>query len=265
MIFSDPAGKNAGFITKEMTVLLIICLITGIFLSVAARSHFKAEADKKAEDANTQLIEQIDELEKTNAELEAEIKGIRSILSESQESGSKRAETLTELQDTLENSQSLAGLNDLYGPGITVSLDDRTAEAQAAYKAGSSTAPYLIHYNNLVNIINDLRIAGAEAISVNSVRIITTTDIKCAGDVILINTTRLSPPYIIKAIGDPDRMETRLLKGDYAILQQAGFPASITREEELIISAYSGSLTFAHAETIAEATDNEDETDTDNE
>ena len=54
---------------------------------------------------------------------------------------------------------------------------------------------------DLLYIINDLKRGGAEAISINEQRIISTSEIRCVGNTILVNTTRLAPPYHIKVIG----------------------------------------------------------------
>ena len=70
---------------------------------------------------------------------------------------------------------------------------------------------YIIHYENLLYLVNDLRNAGAEGISINGQRIVVSSEIRCVGNVILVNTTRLAPPFEISAIGDPKALELSLI------------------------------------------------------
>lgn len=55
----------------------------------------------------------------------------------------------------------------------------------------------------LLSLVNKMKDAGAEAISINGQRIITTTEISLAGNNVNINTVPTAPPYVIKAIGNP--------------------------------------------------------------
>ena len=67
---------------------------------------------------------------------------------------------------------------------------------------------YIVHDNDLRNIVNELKNAGAEAISINGQRIVSTTAITCIGNVIKINDEKVTSPFVIKAIGFPERFET---------------------------------------------------------
>jgi uncharacterized protein YlxW (UPF0749 family) len=102
---------------------------------------------------------------------------------------------------------------------------------------------------HLLYIVNDLRAAEAEAISVNDQRVVTTTEIRCAGTTILVNTTRLAPPYIIRAIGNPDGLSSVLEspENEYNILKMAGFPVSVESSQAVLVPAYKGSYQFSYA------------------
>jgi len=108
----------------------------------------------------------------------------------------------------------------------------------------------MIHYSNILYIVNDLRSAGAEAISVNGIRVVSTSDIRCAGSIILVNTRRLAPPYTINAIGDPETLELYVRSGEYFTLEMAQFPVTLEQSEEIIMPAYKGSYTFNYATSV---------------
>jgi len=67
-----------------------------------------------------------------------------------------------------------------------------------------------VRYDDLLKLVNELNAAGAEAIAINDERIIATTEIRNAGNYIVINTNRYSAPFEIKAIGNPDTLEAAL-------------------------------------------------------
>lgn len=100
------------------------------------------------------------------------------------------SEEASELLDKeLENSNLIVGNTDIYGEGIIVTLTDNNNQVIVA--------------EDLLELINELRYAGAEAISINDVRIINTTDIVEVGNtLIMVGGQRLSSPYVVKAIGN---------------------------------------------------------------
>ena len=68
---------------------------------------------------------------------------------------------------------------------------------------------YIIHDDDLLRVINELRAAGAEAIAINGERIVAMSEIRCAGPTLSVNNNRSAPPYEIKAIGNPNNLEVR--------------------------------------------------------
>ncbi len=105
----------------------------------------------------------------------------------------------------LQESNVLVGKTDVYGPGIVVTLKD--------------TDDYQYIAEDLIELVNDLRYAGAEAISINGIRVLANTDIVDLFDysVIGINLQRIESPYVVKVIGDKEYMSS-ILK-----LKEGGF------------------------------------------
>jgi uncharacterized protein YlxW (UPF0749 family) len=109
------------------------------------------------------------------------------------------------LKDEMQSLQLLAGLTPAEGPGVIVTLRD------SPRKIPANTPPevadlYIVHDSEIWRLISELRSAGAEVISVNDQRIITTTAIRCVGPTILINEKRFAPPFEVRAIGQPDTL-----------------------------------------------------------
>ena len=106
------------------------------------------------------------------------------------------------MQKELEQINLALGKTDVEGPGIEIILRDKEKEKITAY--------------DLLLIVNSLKLAGAEAISINNERIINMSDIvniELSGDtsIVKVNGQRILSPYVVKAIGNAKYLESSLL------------------------------------------------------
>ena len=226
---------------KWVLTLSFVCLLLGLFLSweLQIQAAIKAAtADQKTET----LVSLVTNLETENAALETQLTAVRQETDTIVMNSSSSETKLTEQQHQLSQLQIRAGLTALEGPGVIVTLDDNKN-----ILTGDDPNRYVIHYENLLFIVNDLRNAGAEAISINGQRIVVSSEIRCVGNVILINTTRLAPPFEISAIGDPTALaETIEYSSTYQQLLLSGFPVhyQVTdiHSTDVKVPAYTGSF-----------------------
>jgi uncharacterized protein YlxW (UPF0749 family) len=150
----------------------------------------------------------------------------------------------------LEKYKMAAGVVDVMGPGVIVTVDDPlpTEELSDEYSV------IMLRYELLLSLVNKMKDAGAEAISINGQRIIVTTEISLAGDNVNINTVPTAPPYIIKAIGNPDTIESTLTIR-FGIIEQMksyGLRINIEKQDEIKIPRYSGIIKYRYAEPVVE-------------
>lgn len=223
--------------------ITFVCIIMGVFLTLQFRTQ--AAASNPIEHRNGNLIGIIKSLEKEITRIEDDISQYRQKLEVKGNSGQG---SLEELQNSLKQAQIQAGLLPVKGPGIIVILDDNKDGLAAAPKDDPNK--YIIHYENILNLVSELKVAGAEAISINNQRLVTTSEIRCVGNVILVNTTRLAPPFEIKAIGNPDSLEKLVTAGEYDLLKATGFPVSYRKVEQVSIPEYKGSYKFNFAQPV---------------
>lgn len=137
-----------------------------------------------------------------------------------------------------------------HGKGITVALDDKDALEEIMLDAGYYDSNiYLIHDTDIMTIINELVLNGAEAISVNGQRITSLTGIKSIGPVVEINGVKMSTPFEIKAIGDPDILSTNIaLRGGIVNeLRALKIDIDVTKEENITIPAYDRTLDLKYS------------------
>lgn len=136
--------------------------------------------------------------------------------------------------------EMILGKHTLIGPGITVLVRDSDAEV----KPGQNPNELIVHDQDVVRILNDLKIAGAEAISINGQRYVTSSEIKCSGATITINGKTYGQPFIIKAIGDPIMLEAAIKSVDsYSYMLSNIYSVKIDSliSEEIIINKFTGS------------------------
>lgn len=229
--------------------ITLVCLISGLALGFQLKV-LKDITSTNPSQKNANLVQIITDLEREIKSQEDQIEKIRQELGtlQAQESRGK----IIELQEQLKNTQTMAGLTPVSGKGIIITLDDNKAGLQA--NPHDDPNRYIIHYENILGIVSELKAAGAEAVSVNQQRLITTSEIRCVGNVILVNTTRLAPPFVIQAIGSPKLLAEMVTSPsrEYEILRSANFPVSIKESDEVIIPAYKGELPFTYSQSVKE-------------
>jgi len=103
------------------------------------------------------------------------------------------------LNEGLQQAKAFAGLTELQGPGIKVTLSDSRPKPGAGIQSNDS----IIHDVDILKVTNELFAAGAEAIEVHGHRIVATTSFRCVGPVINIDGVPVASPIVIRAIGDP--------------------------------------------------------------
>jgi len=172
-------------------------LAIGIFSVILVKSYYKANQDSIRPDASLPSLLQ---LELENEQLAKENEKLWKELTRIQAGQSAAALASQQLDEANRN----AGLLEMSGPGIVITLDDSDQDRNSEY------GNYVIHEEYLRTLINILWNGGAEAIAVNNQRITTHTEIFCSGAFIQINGTRQMPPYRIVAIGDQNNLKSAL-------------------------------------------------------
>lgn len=228
----------------------LICIITGLFISFNLRvqSDLRTGPSQKT----VSLAEMVERTEKENSLLETQILNLRQRLDERQKV-QLADNSLKGLEAQLDKAKIVSGLTALEGKGITVTINDRNAALDQARKSGGSINywDYLVHDSDLVKLVNDLKMGGAEAIAINGERLTTVSDIKCGGYIVYSNGTRLGAPYEITGIGNPEQLEAAVRNGEtYSTLSFLEYPVTITKQDKISIPAYRGGFTLTYSKVI---------------
>lgn len=210
--------------------ITIVCLILGTMLSWQYKSISSGKAstavqNERLEDLRSQLIEE----RKINEGLRSRNEELQAQLSEYKEA----VDDIEKLEQTIlrekERAELIAGLVDVKGAGVVVSID-------------GDISVWARRPGGLIDLINELKAAEAQAISIQDERIVAMTEIKVLNDDFtkwMINGRNFSPPFTIKAIGDSDKLDNSLhmIGGILEVLRRSGYRISVEKKDEIIIPA----------------------------
>jgi len=235
---------------KKITGNLGIFFITLIFGFLAALQLKSVKIDRNTTDSMTlranELQVQLNREKETNQKLYKEILEYKDQLYQFRDEAVKSGDYAKALAKQLERAEITAGLTTVKGPGVIVTMtEDSTLINEEEIEDPNYT---IIHDDDVLKVINELRDAGAEAISVNGERLLATSEIRCAGATISVNNNRYSAPFVIKAIGDPKNLEAALTMkyGVIDILKPWGINVDVKTSEEIEIKGYTGPLQYKY-------------------
>lgn len=177
-------------------------------------------------------------IQESQNELQQQIKELRKKITNYEETLAKQSGEANALNDSLQDLKVIAGLVEMKGPGIVVTLIDSRRQ-DLPPDAG------IIHDYDLLRIVNELWNAGAEAIAIGNQRIIAGTSIRCVGSVVRINDVPMAAPIRIYAIGNAETLQGALfLPGGVADEFRDTDPnmMSVEQLKETKVPAYNGAI-----------------------
>ena len=146
----------------------------------------------------------VDELENQNRQLKARVKQLTDGVKALEDQAAQRSGTALSAKAAIDAERAAVGLTALHGPGLTVTVHD----GKDPNDPSDHSLGWIIHYQDLQDIVNLMWASGAEAVSVNGQRVVPTSSFFYAGVNVLINNgTRLSSPYTITALGLPSGLD----------------------------------------------------------
>ncbi len=191
-----------------------VCFIFGGLLAMQLRATQQINANKTAEKAGIVQAQQLaakmkaqaDASAKENAKLNVKFDEVRrQVAAGSKLSVAQAAALNARIQDL----QTVAGLTPVSGRGVQITLTDNAAVALAG-DPSTPGLPGLVHDFDLQQVVNELRLAKAEAIAINGQRITGYSPIRCVGSPIMINWEVVTSPFVIDVVGDPKNLRSAL-------------------------------------------------------
>lgn len=245
---NDLIKKMKLFFEKNSIPTYLVIGIALFFLSMMLAAQMKTISNTEevlAGKREAQLADDLVSLQKKYNDLKTEYEKSQEIVNEYQTNASTNDSLISSMNTELRDLSLLAGTTDIKGEGIIITLTD-------GIKTNTNleiNADALVHDSDVLTVVNELKAAGAEAISVNGQRIIATSAIRCVGPVIQVNYQKVAAPFEIKAIGNAQYLESamNIKNGIVDTLKKLGIGVSLSRQSDIKIPKYEGSFTFDKA------------------
>jgi uncharacterized protein YlxW (UPF0749 family) len=159
------------------------------------------------------------------------------------------------LQAEVDRLRDPAGLVERTGPGVRITLSDAPDEVIDAATGDKNLL--VVHQQDIQAVVNALWKGGAEAVTIQDQRVISTTGIKCEGNSVLLQGVPYPQPYVIEAIGDPGGLTSAIAEDAYLQIyrDQADDPDiavgwDLDLEDEVSAPAYDGLLGLSYASPL---------------
>lgn len=235
---------------SEIASLVLVSVILGLILSIQFKTVNKSVGEGVLPTQRAQELAA--DLKKVKNERDAQINRIAELESEigkyekNEIDKSSYAETL--YKDTMKY-RMLAGYVDLEGPGIVLEINDPPSDME--YSTGYGVVDQL---DLILQIVSILNAADAEAISINDQRYTSFTEIVRAGDHIEINGASTNSPLVIKAIGNPNTLESALAikRGIVWQLKSYNYMVHLTQDKKILVPKYRNVKEFKYSEPSEE-------------
>lgn len=225
-------AKRARMVTSVLVALL--CALLGFGYVVQVRNT-SSSYESLSEDELVRVLDetstQVDKLEQRRNELNRQLTSIQSAADKQ-----KEAEKIAE--QNAQTSGILSGRLPAEGKGVTIVVTQHDTRVDAA---------------TMFTLIEELRNAGAEVISFNSVRIVTSSYVKDAKSGLVVDGSQLSSPYTIKAIGNPSDLQNAIqIAGGVGSRLKVSFNAtvSVTQNDSVRIDEVRQPQQYQYARTV---------------
>lgn len=224
--------KKIMIITISIMALILVCVMFMQFKVVNQTDIAQIESMREDE-----LEQAVTEWKEKYEDAYEKLVDTNNKTSEYNEKMQSNAATKELVNKELIEAKINFGLTDVIGDGIIVTL---TNTEDMAYDA-----------DDILELVNELRSAGAEAISINGERIVNTSDVvNITSSIIKVNSKNISSPYVIKVIGDNTYLKSALTikNGYYDIKQKSDYKIKIEEKTNIEISKYSKSVNLKYIE-----------------
>lgn len=229
---NNPQIKNT-LRNKKYFTILIVCIVAGFIIGYSyniSKDNRTGQSNSNAytrqgENYQQQLIEQ----QERNKQLAEEYSILLTKIRQYEQDYTTHDRTYEALAEEAQQLRLLLGELPAYGQGLAVTLTDNM------YGSTDNPNDYIVHESHVFSVINELKIAGAEAIMVNGQRLRPTSYISCNGPVITIDGNQYPAPFVIEAVGNSKTLLAALEIGGGVFDQLLADHIVVTLEEKQMI------------------------------
>ncbi|CAN5157429.1 DUF881 domain-containing protein [soil metagenome] len=236
-------GSRATSRSSWRLVVPLVFGVSGFLFVVSAISADGSDLRPAGDTVDSLLAERAARIGEDRIQARGLLREIRA-LSEQADTSSTKAE-----RRRLGELQAATGLVPAIGPGLRVTLNDAPRGMEVP---GLDPNALLVHQQDIQAFVNALWSGGAEAVTLQGQRLITTTGIKCVGSTVVLDGIPYAPPYVIEAVGNVDLLKAGLAASQevqtyerYADRYELGL--DVVSESKLTAPAYAGTISLRWA------------------
>ena len=228
--------------------------LLGLGFLIAAQLASEGPRVRYTTQERSPLVETATGLQSQQDDLKARILELRARIGDVEETGEGSAVVVKQINDDLERARIAAGLIPLRGTGIVLQLEDSLQPV-----AGDATeTDYLVGSRDLRTVIDELWLAGAEAVAVNGERITPTSSLVDIGTSVLVNSAYLAPPYQVTALGPDDLYDRLSAQPGFIDFVQAraetyGIRLSFAEPGTVDVPAFAGTVSLRYSRPVPSA------------
>ncbi len=235
------AGRGAWWV-----VVPLISAVAGLLFVASAVSADGTDLRSESTDLESLVDTRADDV----AGLRADLRDVQDDI-EQMSAGIGDAE-LHRVRREVAGVRDAAGMTPVSGSGLVVTLDDSPLETPPE---GIDANQLVVHQQDIQAFVNALWAGGAQAVSLQDQRLISTTGVKCVGNTVVLEGVPYSPPYRIEAVGEPDQMYAALdsspgVEGYRAFVEAVSLGLLVETSDDLELPAYEGRPALEYAEPL---------------
>lgn len=225
--------------------IMCMVLVWGIFVQVKTVGNNGNTIGETS--AQSELKEKILKMKEKYNNLYKELENAEQQLENERANATKNNSELEALEEEIKQINKLLGLTEVTGKGIKIVLKDSSIPVNNYL---GDINDLVIHDKDIMHIVNALFNSGAEAVSVNDIRIISISAIECNGNVIKIGGEKIGAPFVIKAIGYQELLNNLNIPGGRLDkLRNRTIDVTLSKESEVVIPKYTGTLKLNYIKT----------------
>lgn len=202
------------------------------FKAEPLKPTLSAKEYQNAYNKRNKLYTEISKLKERNKDIDDKIKKYSL-------GDTKEDKLYNDIKSEFDLNSKIAGFTEVKGEGLKIIMKDGGEVFEGEVIDDNIKMLRTIHDDDMIHVVNELKLAGSEAISINNQRILYDTGIICGGQFLIINGVKIPAPFYINVIGDPEMMETHILRDDSYIkkLMNREIQVEIKKSKEVPIPA----------------------------
>lgn len=234
---------------NETSIFVFIAsIIIGLLISLnisfkesTERVVLSAEQYQEALNSRSKLYKEIGRLKEEYYENEEKLLKYKS-------GTTSTSKILQEMSEEISKNSLVLGNSDVIGEGVKFTINDASMEFDNYIEEQFTKWLRIVHNTDIMAIINELRNGGAEAISINGQRVISSSEVYCSGPFIMVNGVQLSAPFYINVIGNKEVIRNYMMNenGYLKTLIYRGIQVQVQMSDEVKIPAYVGEIRYKY-------------------